>query len=282
MTTSSAGGCGRVSWTGRFLGRALEGSGALFLGELRRELALGLRRNYQVGPAALQSRRSPCGSPTRTSGVRREGRRDRPGVHPRRRGIRGDRAAARAGVGRRDRRGRPGVGRARPRQPLDRRWRGPRDRRDPAARASVPGGAAMDRDVPASGPGGRGSGALGRRPGTPTDPARLGRRAAPPARFPAGWGRRVSRDITSASAAATARRCWACSSPFRSRGRCSRESNWQAAGLTPCPAAFPGGGWTAGVRAGVGAETPVGPVRFEYGVALRGRDALFVRLGRWF
>jgi hypothetical protein len=26
----------------------------------------------------------------------------------------------------------------------------------------------------------------------------------------------------------------------------------------------------------------VGPVRFEYGVALRGRDALFVRLGRWF
>jgi len=45
---------------------------------------------------------------------------------------------------------------------------------------------------------------------------------------------------------------------------------------------FPGGGWTAGVRAGVGAETPVGPVRFEYGLALRGRDALFVRLGRWF
>ena len=31
-----------------------------------------------------------------------------------------------------------------------------------------------------------------------------------------------------------------------------------------------------------GAETPVGPVRFEYGLALRGRDALFVRLGRWF
>lgn len=45
---------------------------------------------------------------------------------------------------------------------------------------------------------------------------------------------------------------------------------------------FPGGGWTAGVRAGLGADTPVGPVRFEYGVALRGRDALFVRLGRWF
>jgi len=41
-------------------------------------------------------------------------------------------------------------------------------------------------------------------------------------------------------------------------------------------------GWEAGVRAGLGAETPVGPVRFEYGLATRGRDALFVRLGRWF
>jgi hypothetical protein len=47
-------------------------------------------------------------------------------------------------------------------------------------------------------------------------------------------------------------------------------------------AKFPGGGWTAGVRAGVGADTPVGPVRFEYGVALHGRNAAFVRLGRWF
>jgi predicted acylesterase/phospholipase RssA len=41
-------------------------------------------------------------------------------------------------------------------------------------------------------------------------------------------------------------------------------------------------GWIAGVRAGVGAETPVGPVRFEYGVASGGRSAVFVRLGRWF
>ncbi|MCI0408857.1 MAG: hypothetical protein L0191_09880, partial [Acidobacteria bacterium] len=41
-------------------------------------------------------------------------------------------------------------------------------------------------------------------------------------------------------------------------------------------------GWEAGMRAGLGAETPVGPVRFEYGLATRGRDALFVRIGRWF
>lgn len=42
------------------------------------------------------------------------------------------------------------------------------------------------------------------------------------------------------------------------------------------------GGWLAGARAGLGAETPVGPVRFEYGLTHGGRDAVFVRLGRWF
>ena len=41
-------------------------------------------------------------------------------------------------------------------------------------------------------------------------------------------------------------------------------------------------GWRRGFRAGVGAATPVGPVRFEYGFADRGRRAAFVRLGRWF
>jgi hypothetical protein len=41
-------------------------------------------------------------------------------------------------------------------------------------------------------------------------------------------------------------------------------------------------GWIVGARAGLGAETPVGPVRFDYGVARGGRGAVFVRLGRWF
>ena len=41
-------------------------------------------------------------------------------------------------------------------------------------------------------------------------------------------------------------------------------------------------GWVFGGRIGLGAETPVGPVRFEYGVATEGRTALFVRLGQWF
>lgn len=40
--------------------------------------------------------------------------------------------------------------------------------------------------------------------------------------------------------------------------------------------------WLGGVRAGVGADTPLGPVRFEYGVATNRRDNLFVRIGRWF
>jgi NTE family protein len=51
--------------------------------------------------------------------------------------------------------------------------------------------------------------------------------------------------------------------------------------------AFGGGvfgseGWLAGVRAGLGAETPLGPVRFEYGLTHAGREAVFIRLGRWF
>ena len=40
--------------------------------------------------------------------------------------------------------------------------------------------------------------------------------------------------------------------------------------------------WVGGMRAGIGAETPVGPVRFEYGYGTEDRGALFVRLGRWF
>ncbi|HET7602179.1 MAG TPA: patatin-like phospholipase family protein [Gemmatimonadales bacterium] len=41
------------------------------------------------------------------------------------------------------------------------------------------------------------------------------------------------------------------------------------------------GGWHTGIRSGVGADTPVGPVRVEMGFT-GGREALFVRLGRWF
>jgi hypothetical protein len=56
-----------------------------------------------------------------------------------------------------------------------------------------------------------------------------------------------------------------------------------AGGRTSLGGAFFGSsGWDAGMRAGIGADSPVGPVRFEYGLATRGRGAFFVRLGRWF
>ena len=45
---------------------------------------------------------------------------------------------------------------------------------------------------------------------------------------------------------------------------------------------FSSDGWLAGARAGLGLDTPIGPVQFEYGVASGGRDQLFVRIGRWF
>ena len=40
-------------------------------------------------------------------------------------------------------------------------------------------------------------------------------------------------------------------------------------------------GWVGGIRGGVGADTPVGPVRFEYGYSTEDRGAVFVRLGEW-
>jgi outer membrane translocation and assembly module TamA len=40
--------------------------------------------------------------------------------------------------------------------------------------------------------------------------------------------------------------------------------------------------WVAGVRAGLGVDTPLGPVRAEYGFATEGRSKLFLRIGRWF
>jgi hypothetical protein len=45
---------------------------------------------------------------------------------------------------------------------------------------------------------------------------------------------------------------------------------------------FAGNGWLVGARVGLGADTPIGPVRVEYGRNSDDRDALYVRLGRWF
>ncbi len=46
-------------------------------------------------------------------------------------------------------------------------------------------------------------------------------------------------------------------------------------------AVVPGGKWLFGARVGVGADTPIGPIRVEYG-RTTGRGAMFVRVGRWF
>ena len=46
--------------------------------------------------------------------------------------------------------------------------------------------------------------------------------------------------------------------------------------------AFPSGTWEYGGRIGLGARTPVGPIRVEYSLARGGRDMMFVRLGEWF
>ncbi len=41
------------------------------------------------------------------------------------------------------------------------------------------------------------------------------------------------------------------------------------------------GGWLVGGRIGVGAETPLGPVRLEWGFNDRDRSQIFLRVGRW-
>jgi NTE family protein len=45
---------------------------------------------------------------------------------------------------------------------------------------------------------------------------------------------------------------------------------------------FGAGSWLGGVRLGVGVRTPLGPVKVGYGWATGGRDALMVRVFRWF
>jgi hypothetical protein len=44
----------------------------------------------------------------------------------------------------------------------------------------------------------------------------------------------------------------------------------------------PRNGWLAGARAGLGVDTPVGPIRAEYGYNSEHRGTVFIRVGRWF
>ena len=46
--------------------------------------------------------------------------------------------------------------------------------------------------------------------------------------------------------------------------------------------AVPRGRWQTGGRVGVGAATPIGQIRVEYGITRDSRNGMFVRLGEWF
>jgi hypothetical protein len=45
---------------------------------------------------------------------------------------------------------------------------------------------------------------------------------------------------------------------------------------------LPGGRWDTGGRVGFAAETPIGPIRAEYGISRGGRNGVFLRIGEWY
>lgn len=272
-------------WAGvvdrHLVGRALEGSAALFLGELRRELMLGFRRNYQVGRQLFV--------PTFTVRLANE--------DVRRFAADGDeigQAFTREVVG--------FAGIERPVGPMwqvalgaeARAWSEPgRANRSTLGGVARLTGATRVRGQVLSAEA-RWTGMYQAVAVEGTAFGRLGAvRVAPRVRL--GWGNGLPRQIgfplggddgfpgyhlgerrgdreAMASVLFT----------LPVRGPLLARLELAAGGTDSRSDRFTGGGWTTGVRAGVGAETPVGPVRFEYGVALRGRNSLFVRLGHWF
>jgi NTE family protein len=272
-------------WAGivdrRLFGRALEGSGALFLGELRRELLIGVRRNYQIGRQLF--------NPAFTVRLANEDVRRFDGAGDEVRQAFTREATGFAGIER----------------PLasgwdlalgaeGRAW----DEPGPTSRATAGG---VARVTGASRQRGRvfqaelqWTGVYRRAALEGTAAARFGAVRVSP-RIRLGWGdglplelgfplggddgfpgyhlgeRRGDREAMVGVLFTV---------PLR--GPLLGRLELAGGGTDGRSPRFPGGGWTAGARLGVGAETPVGPMRFEYGVALRGRDALFVRLGRWF
>jgi len=272
-------------WAGlvdrRFLGRAAEGSGALFLGELRRELSFGLRRNYQVGRQLF--------NPTLTLRLATE--------DVRRFDAHGEEIAQAET--------REAVGFAGIERPLTqgwdlafgaegRTWDEP-GRENKSTLGGVVRITATSRQrvrlllVEAEW-----TGMYQRATFDGTFSSKVGLVRILP-RLLLGWGdgiplqlgfplggdgsipgyhlgeRRGDREVMGSLLFVV---------PIR--GPLLGRLELAAGGTDATSPRFAEGGWTAGVRAGVGAETPVGPVRFEYGLALRGRTAFLVRLGRWF
>jgi predicted acylesterase/phospholipase RssA len=272
-------------WAGlvdrRFLGRALEGSAAVFLGELRREVYVGLRRNYQVGRQLFQ--------PTLTVRLAHE--------DVRRFDPSGDEISQAVT--------REAIGFAGIERPLAQGWDlalgGEGRTWDEPRRANRSTLGALARVTAATRQRGRvlqaeaeWTGMYQRVAFEGSVAARLGVIRVIP-RLRLGWGdglplqlgfplggddgfpgyhlgeRRGDREAMTSLLFA-----------MPVQGPLVARLEIAGGGTDASSSRFTGGGWTAGVRAGLGAETPVGPVRFEYGVALRGRGALFVRLGRWF
>lgn len=272
-------------WAGvvdrRVLGRVLEGSAAIFLGEFRRELVLGFRRNYQVGRQLF--------NPTVTVRLANE--------DVRRFGPLGeelDEGSTREGIGF------AGIER-----PLAQGWDlavGAQGRTwDEPGRPNRSTLGGVLRLTGANRQRGRvlqaeleWMGMYQRAAFEGTLSARLGVvRVSPRVRL--GWGaslplqlgfplggddgfpgyhigeRRGDREAMAALL-----------STVPVRGPLLGFVEVASGGTGAAVARFVDGGWTMGVRVGLGAETPVGPVRFGYGLGLRGRNALFVRLGRWF
>jgi predicted acylesterase/phospholipase RssA len=275
---------GRI-WVGavdrRLLASSIEGSGALFLGELRRELALGFRHNFQLGRRLL--------TPTltvrlATETVRRfDASRDEiPGAHTREaigflgaEKVLGRSWLLSAGAEARSWRepDRPAETTVGPVVHLRRSGRG-------AAPQVVLDGlwTAAYRQATLDALGTVHAGSLRLRP-----------------RLRLGWGETLPLQLTlplggddgfpglhvgerrgDREAMASLLLTHALSGPLLARVEV-------AAGRSAFGGAvLDGRGWVAGVRAGLGAETPVGPVRIEYGRSTGGGEALFVRLGQWF
>jgi NTE family protein len=262
------------------LGAAAEGSAAIFLGELRRELYLGLRRKYQVGRQLLD--------PTLTVRLATENvRRFSPG---------GDELP--------EAETREAVGFAGAERVLDRDWEGgvgihAHTWREPI-RGNVSTLGLVARVTRTSRTRGRVFLAEGIWTGVYRRAALEGEaslqlgalRISPRARL--GWGERLPLQ-----------------SSFYLGGddgfpglhigerRGDREAMlgvmftvpivrpllWRiefAGGRTAQGGGFLDGDWVGGVRGGIGADTPVGPVRLEYGYSTENRGALLLRLGRWF
>jgi predicted acylesterase/phospholipase RssA len=270
-------------WVGavdrRFLELALEGSGALFIGEFRNELSLGLRRNYQLGRQLM--------TPTLTARLATES--------VRRFDARGEElheAATREGLGflgverqfLRD--WQIGLG------AMVHAWH------EPGVDRSTVGGTV--RVVKGSRSRGqvlltdfKWTGVYRRLELGGEAFARVGPfRLTPRARL--GWGEHLPLQATFAlggddgfpglhlgerrgdrEALAGLMLTYTLQGPFVARLELVAGRSASGGPLIDTE------GWITGVRAGIGAETPLGPVRFEYGISGE-RGAVYVRLGRWF